>query len=171
MDSLMFHPGPPCPALQRPAGGQPLKCYKCRFWGGPPAGQKACSRLLPFWTPHAYASQPLWELMPKTWEVKRWNAGRGWWGGSQGLPPREIKEWNMGRGCWGRSQGLPPREIKERNMGRGCWGGSQGLPPRIIKEQNMGRGWCGGSQGLPPQEIKERYPGRGCWDESQGLPP
>jgi hypothetical protein len=44
MDFLKFHPGPPCPTLLRPAGGPPLK---------QPAGQAACGRLLPLWTPHA----------------------------------------------------------------------------------------------------------------------
>jgi hypothetical protein len=53
MDSLKFHPGLPYPTLLCPAGGPPSKRpYGC-FWGGPLAGQAACSRLLPFWTPHA----------------------------------------------------------------------------------------------------------------------
>jgi hypothetical protein len=43
MDSLEFHPGLPCPTLQRPAGGPTLK--------RPPAGRAPCGRLLPLWTP------------------------------------------------------------------------------------------------------------------------
>jgi hypothetical protein len=53
MDSLKFHPGPPCPTHLRPAGGPPLKRPYIRFRGGPPALRVVCSRLLPFWTPHA----------------------------------------------------------------------------------------------------------------------
>jgi hypothetical protein len=41
MDSIEFHPGPPCPTLL------------CRFRGGPRAWRAACCRLLPLWTPHA----------------------------------------------------------------------------------------------------------------------
>jgi hypothetical protein len=40
MDSLKFHPGLPCPIFLHPVDGLP-------------AGQAACGRLLPFWTPHA----------------------------------------------------------------------------------------------------------------------
>jgi hypothetical protein len=43
MDSLKFHLGLPCPTLLCPAGRPPLKR---------PARWAACSRLLPFWTPH-----------------------------------------------------------------------------------------------------------------------
>jgi hypothetical protein len=51
MDSLKFHPGPPCPTILRPAGKPPLKRpYGC-FRDDPPAGQAACSYLLPLWTP------------------------------------------------------------------------------------------------------------------------
>jgi hypothetical protein len=53
MDSLKFHPSPPCPTLLSPAGGPPLKRPYGRFRAGPTAGQAACSSLLPFWTPHA----------------------------------------------------------------------------------------------------------------------
>jgi hypothetical protein len=52
MDSLNFNPSLPSPTLLRPAGGPPLKRHYGRFGGGP-KGQAACSRLLPFWTPHA----------------------------------------------------------------------------------------------------------------------
>jgi hypothetical protein len=52
MDSLKFHPGPPCPSLLRPAGGPHQKpSYGC-YRGGPPTKRVACGRLLPFWTPH-----------------------------------------------------------------------------------------------------------------------
>jgi hypothetical protein len=55
---LKFRPGPPCPTLLCPVGGPPLKQpYRC-FRGFPPAGQLACGRLLPLWTPHAVDS---WE--------------------------------------------------------------------------------------------------------------
>jgi hypothetical protein len=53
MDSLEFHTGPPCPTLLCPVGGAPLKRPYGRFWGGPPARQVACGRLLPFCTAHA----------------------------------------------------------------------------------------------------------------------
>jgi hypothetical protein len=53
MDSLKFHPLPPCPTLSRAAGGPPLKWPYCPFRGGPLTGRGACSRLLPLWTPHA----------------------------------------------------------------------------------------------------------------------
>jgi hypothetical protein len=53
MDSLQFHPGPPCFTLLRPAGGPPLKQpYGC-FRRGLPAGRKACGHLLLLWTPYA----------------------------------------------------------------------------------------------------------------------
>jgi hypothetical protein len=52
MDALKYHPGPPCPTLLHPAGRSPLKRPNGRFRGGLPAGQAACNRLLPFWTPH-----------------------------------------------------------------------------------------------------------------------
>jgi hypothetical protein len=38
MDSLKFHPGPPCPTLLRPPGGPPLRRPCFGFRGGPPAG-------------------------------------------------------------------------------------------------------------------------------------
>jgi hypothetical protein len=46
-------PGPPCPALLRPAGGPPLKGPYGRYRGGLPCLQAACIRLLPLWAPHA----------------------------------------------------------------------------------------------------------------------
>jgi hypothetical protein len=46
-------PGPAILTLLRLVGGPPLKRPHGRFRGGPPAGQVACGRLLPFWTPHA----------------------------------------------------------------------------------------------------------------------
>jgi hypothetical protein len=53
MDSLEFHPGPPCPTLLRPASGPPLKRpYDC-FSGCSSTGRTACGRLPPLWTPHA----------------------------------------------------------------------------------------------------------------------
>jgi hypothetical protein len=53
MDFLKFHPGPLCPTLLCPAGGQPLKrSYSC-FSSVAPAGQAACGHLLPPWTPRA----------------------------------------------------------------------------------------------------------------------
>jgi hypothetical protein len=57
-DSLKFHPGPPCPTLLRPAGGPPPTRPYCRFWGGPPAGQAACGRLLPPWIPDVVRACP-----------------------------------------------------------------------------------------------------------------
>jgi hypothetical protein len=53
MDSLKFYLGPPCPILLCPAGGPPLKRRNGRFGVGPPAGQVACYRILPFLTRHA----------------------------------------------------------------------------------------------------------------------
>jgi hypothetical protein len=53
MDFLKFHPGLPCLILLHPAGIPTLKRPYSRFRGGPPAGQVACSRLLPLWTPLA----------------------------------------------------------------------------------------------------------------------
>jgi hypothetical protein len=41
MDSLKFHPGPPCPTLLRPAGGPPLKRPHVCFRGGSPTVQTA----------------------------------------------------------------------------------------------------------------------------------
>jgi hypothetical protein len=35
MDSLKFHPGPPCPTLLGPVGRPPLKQPYSRFRGGP----------------------------------------------------------------------------------------------------------------------------------------
>jgi hypothetical protein len=58
MDSLEFHPGPPCPTLLRPAGGPPMKRPYVHFWGGPPSGRAACGRLLPLWPPHAVRHNP-----------------------------------------------------------------------------------------------------------------
>jgi hypothetical protein len=53
MDSLRFHPGPPCPTFLCPADGPPPKRpYSC-FGRVPPAALVTCGRLLPFWTPHA----------------------------------------------------------------------------------------------------------------------
>jgi hypothetical protein len=56
MDSLKFHPGPPCPTLPRPAGRLLLK-WLFQGWpprnDGLPTGRVACSRLLSLWTPHA----------------------------------------------------------------------------------------------------------------------
>jgi hypothetical protein len=45
-DELMFHPGPPCSTLVRPAGRPP------RFRGGPPTERATFGRFLPLWTPH-----------------------------------------------------------------------------------------------------------------------
>jgi len=53
MDSLTFHPGPPCPTFLRPTGGPPLKRPHGRFRGGSSAGQAGCDRLLPPRTRHA----------------------------------------------------------------------------------------------------------------------
>jgi hypothetical protein len=53
MDSLKFHPDPPCPTLLRSVGWSPLNQPYGRFRGGPTARRAACSRLLPFWTPRA----------------------------------------------------------------------------------------------------------------------
>jgi hypothetical protein len=50
IDSLKFHPGPPCPTLLCPASGPTLKQPYGRFKGDPPAGRAVCSRLLPLWT-------------------------------------------------------------------------------------------------------------------------
>jgi hypothetical protein len=58
MDSLKFHPGPPCPTLLCPAGGPSLKRPYGRFRGDPHAGQAACGRLLPSWIPALYAYGP-----------------------------------------------------------------------------------------------------------------
>jgi hypothetical protein len=52
MDSVKLLPGPPCPALLRPAGGSLSKRPYGRFGGGPPAGKATCGRLHPFWPPH-----------------------------------------------------------------------------------------------------------------------
>jgi hypothetical protein len=41
MDSLKFHPGPPCPTPLRPAGGPSLKRPYSRFRGGLLAGRTA----------------------------------------------------------------------------------------------------------------------------------
>jgi hypothetical protein len=50
MNSLKFHPGPPCPTLLCPVSRPPLKwLYGC-FKGGPCTD---CGRLLPLGTPHA----------------------------------------------------------------------------------------------------------------------
>jgi hypothetical protein len=53
MDYLKFHPGLPCPSLQRPAGRPPLKRPYGRLKGGLPTGRVDCGRLLPLWRPHA----------------------------------------------------------------------------------------------------------------------
>jgi hypothetical protein len=59
MDSLKFHPGPPCPTLLHPVGGPPLKRPYGRFRGGPPARWAACSHILPlgYPVPYAYAEK------------------------------------------------------------------------------------------------------------------
>jgi hypothetical protein len=43
VDSVMFHPSPPCPTLLilNPEGGEPLKRSKGRFRGGLPTGRVA----------------------------------------------------------------------------------------------------------------------------------
>jgi hypothetical protein len=56
---LKFYRGPPCPTFLHPASKPPLKRPYGRFSGGPPTERAACSRLLPFWTPHAVR---LWGL-------------------------------------------------------------------------------------------------------------
>jgi hypothetical protein len=53
MDSLNFHPGPPCPNLLHPAGEPPLKRPYGSFRNDPPAWRSACGRHPPLWTPHA----------------------------------------------------------------------------------------------------------------------
>jgi len=51
MDSLKFHPSPPCPTLLCPAGEPPLRRPYSHFRGGLPAGRAACAHP----TPYAYA--------------------------------------------------------------------------------------------------------------------
>jgi hypothetical protein len=53
MDSLKYHPGPPCPTLLRPTGKPPLKQPYGRFRGSQSAGRAAYDRFLPPLTPHA----------------------------------------------------------------------------------------------------------------------
>jgi hypothetical protein len=53
MDSLKFHPGPPCPTLPRLAGEPTQKRPNGRFMGGLAARRASCGHLLPIWTPHA----------------------------------------------------------------------------------------------------------------------
>jgi hypothetical protein len=67
MDSLKFHPGPPCPTLLCPAGGPSLKQPLGYFRGGQSAGRAACSRLLPFRKSHAIL---LWQGRVKMRTVK-----------------------------------------------------------------------------------------------------
>jgi hypothetical protein len=50
---LKYHPDPACLTLLHPAVRPPLKRPYGRFKDGLPAGQAACSRLLPLRTPHA----------------------------------------------------------------------------------------------------------------------
>jgi hypothetical protein len=50
MDSITYHPGPPCPTLLHPVGRPPLNWSYGRLWSG---GRAACGLLLPPWTPHA----------------------------------------------------------------------------------------------------------------------
>jgi hypothetical protein len=64
MDSLKFHPGPPCSNLPCPASGLPLKWPYNRFRSGPPTGWAPCGRLLPLGTPHAVR---LWKGTNKTY--------------------------------------------------------------------------------------------------------
>jgi hypothetical protein len=66
MDSLKFHPGPPCLTLISPAGGPPLKRPYGHFRGGLPTEHAACGRLLPLWTPHAVR---LWNFASKMFPV------------------------------------------------------------------------------------------------------
>jgi hypothetical protein len=51
MDSLKFHPGPPCSNFLFLGGRPLLKQPYGHFRGGPPAGQAACNPLLPPFTP------------------------------------------------------------------------------------------------------------------------
>jgi hypothetical protein len=60
MNALPY-PSTPCPSLLCPAGRLPLKQPYSRFRGGPLAGRATCSRLLPYWTPHAVR---LWSCLP-----------------------------------------------------------------------------------------------------------
>jgi hypothetical protein len=53
VDSLKFHPGPPCPTLLCPVDGPVLERPYNRFRDGPLAKRVACGRLLPLWTPDA----------------------------------------------------------------------------------------------------------------------
>jgi hypothetical protein len=70
MDSLKFHPGPPCLTLLCPAGGPPHKQpYGC-FRGGPPAGRAACGHLLPPWTLCAYAAKSVQRKGSNTTKMK-----------------------------------------------------------------------------------------------------
>jgi hypothetical protein len=55
MNSLKFHPGPPCPTLLRPAGGPLLKRPFGRFRGRPLAGRAAFGHLQPPSATHSYA--------------------------------------------------------------------------------------------------------------------
>jgi hypothetical protein len=52
MDSLKFHPGPPCQTILHHADGPPLKWPQGRFRGSLPAGGVPCGRLLHFGIPH-----------------------------------------------------------------------------------------------------------------------
>jgi hypothetical protein len=80
MDSLKFHPGPPCLSLPRPAGGPSLKQPNDHFKSGTPAGRAACSHHTPLWTPHAVRlcvwdvrsqrEKPLWNVSIKEIALK-----------------------------------------------------------------------------------------------------
>jgi hypothetical protein len=52
MDSLMFHPSPPCPTLVCLLDEPPLIQHYGRFRGGACAGRVTCGCLLLLWTPH-----------------------------------------------------------------------------------------------------------------------
>jgi hypothetical protein len=65
-------PRPPMPYPFKPCGRANLKtAFSWPFQDGPHAGQVACGRLLPFWTPHAYAygfaGNPLESASRLTW--------------------------------------------------------------------------------------------------------
>jgi hypothetical protein len=62
MDSLTFHPSPPCLALQHSAGRAPLKRPYGHFKSGSPVVWATCSHHLPLWTTHAVClwSSPFW---------------------------------------------------------------------------------------------------------------
>jgi hypothetical protein len=113
MDSLKYHPGPPCPTLLRPTGGSPLKRPYGRFRGDLPTERAAVFYPFEHHSPYAYA--------PK----RKLNLNRL----SQGRAARQQRRerwgedgWQDGTRCEGARRRRPPRGGAQEGGGGGEFG-------------------------------------------------